>query len=72
MEELGIHLEVFGDHTFVCRELPVWMNDVEEEAFLLDMIDIWERDKALSLEKLRKHSYRKRWHVIAPFDLIAV
>ncbi len=56
MEELGIHLEVFGDHTFVCRELPVWMNDVEEEAFLLDMIDIWEKDKEINIDQLRKHA----------------
>ena len=56
MEQLGIHLESFGEKTLVCRELPVWMKDVEEAAFLQDMIDIWERDKALSLEKLRKHA----------------
>ncbi len=56
MEELGIHLEVFGDHTFVCRELPVWMDDVEEEAFLLDMIDIWEKDKEINIDQLRKNA----------------
>ena len=56
LEQLGIHLEVFGDHTFVCRQLPLWMKDVEEEAFLCDMIDIWEKDKEISLDKLRKHA----------------
>lgn len=53
---LGIHLEVFGSSTFICRELPVWMKQVEEIAFLRDMIDIWEKDKEVSLEKLRKHA----------------
>jgi len=56
LEQLGIHLEVFGDHTFVCRQLPLWMKDVEEEAFLCDMIDLWEKDKEISLDKLRKHA----------------
>ena len=56
LEQIGIHLEVFGDHTFVCRQLPLWMKDVEEEAFLCDMIDIWEKDKEISLDKLRKHA----------------
>lgn len=56
LEQIGIHLEVFGDHTFVCRQLPLWMKDVEEEAFLCDMIDIWEKDKEVSLDKLRKHA----------------
>lgn len=56
LEQIGIHLEVFGDHTFVCRQLPLWMKDVKEEAFLCDMIDIWEKDKEISLEKLRKHA----------------
>lgn len=32
------------------------MNDVEEEAFLLDMIDIWEKDKEINIDQLRKHA----------------
>lgn len=54
--QLGIHLDVFGNTTFVCRELPVWMKDIKEEEFLQDMIDIWEKDKEICLEKLRKHA----------------
>lgn len=56
MEQIGIHLEVFGNTTFVCRELPVWMKDTEEEAFLRDMIDFWQRDSQISLDQLRKHA----------------
>ena len=56
LEQIGIHLEVFGDHTFVCREVPMWMKEVQEENFIRDMIDIWEKDKEISLDKLRKHA----------------
>ncbi|WP_115716268.1 DNA mismatch repair endonuclease MutL [Amedibacterium intestinale] len=56
LEQLGIHLEAFGNTTFVCRELPVWMKDIKEEAFLQDMIDIWEKDKEICIDKLRKHA----------------
>lgn len=56
MKQLGIQFEAFGENTLVCRELPTWMKDVEETAFLQDMIDIWEKDKDLCLEKLRKHA----------------
>lgn len=56
LEQLGIHLEAFGNTTFVCRELPIWMKDIEEEAFLRDMVDIWEKDKEVSIDKLRKHA----------------
>lgn len=56
LDQLGIHLEVFGDSTLVCRELPIWMKDIEEAAFIQDMIDIWEKDKEISIDKLRKHA----------------
>lgn len=56
LNQIGIHVEVFGDATLVCREIPTWMKDIEEVAFIQDMIDIWEKDKEQSIEKLRKHT----------------
>ena len=56
LEQLGIHLEAFGNQTFICRELPVWMKDTQEEAFITDMIDFFERDSDIGIEKLRKHT----------------
>ena len=32
------------------------MKDIKEEAFLQDMIDIWEKDKEICIDKLRKHA----------------
>lgn len=56
MESIGIHLEVFGNQTFIVRELPIWMKDTKEEDFIRDMIDYFEQDSDISIEKLRKHA----------------
>lgn len=56
MEYIGIHLESFGETTLLCRELPSWMQEIEEKEFIQDMIDVWEKDKEISLEKFRKHA----------------
>ena len=53
---IGIHLEAFGSTTFVVRELPIWMKDTKEEDFIRDMIDYFEQDSEIGVEKLRKHA----------------
>lgn len=53
LQVLGIELEVFGDTTFVVRQLPTWMQDIDEPAFIQDMIDIWMKDQVVNEEKLR-------------------
>lgn len=56
LEHIGIHLDVFGNNTFVVRELPIWMKDTNEEDFIRDMIDFFEQDSEIGIEKLRKHA----------------
>lgn len=56
LTQIGIEFESFGNHTFIVRELPVWMNHVEEEKFLSDMIEYYLKNNEVSLEKLRKHA----------------
>lgn len=56
MAQIGIHLESFGDQTVVVRELPAWMEQIDEAGFIRDMIDVWEKDKEVSLLKFRKHA----------------
>lgn len=56
LENIGIHLEAFGNQTLICRELPIWMKDTQEEAFIQDMIDFFERDSEIGIDKLRKHA----------------
>lgn len=56
LRELGLRFEAFGEQTLVCRELPVWMKQVDEVAFLCDMIDIWQRDESVDIVRLREHA----------------
>ncbi len=56
LEQLGIHFEAFGERTLVCRSLPIWMKQVDEAAFLQDMIDLWQRDQKIDLGALREHA----------------
>ncbi|NBK96643.1 MAG: DNA mismatch repair endonuclease MutL [Erysipelotrichia bacterium] len=56
LNQVGIVLEAFGNHTFIIRELPIWMNDIEEEKFIQDMIDFYLKNNEISLEMLRKHT----------------
>lgn len=56
LNQVGIHLEAFGNHTFIIRELPTWVSDVEEEKFIQDMIDFYLKNNEISIEALRKHT----------------
>lgn len=56
LNQVGIHLEAFGNHTFIVRELPTWVSDVEEEKFIQDMIDFYLKNNEISIEALRKHT----------------
>ncbi|MDE6476102.1 MAG: DNA mismatch repair endonuclease MutL [Erysipelotrichaceae bacterium] len=54
MRCLGIEFEVFGEHSFICRGLPTWMQHTDEKKCLEDMIDFWQKDSEVNIEKLRK------------------
>ncbi|MEG0573679.1 MAG: DNA mismatch repair endonuclease MutL [Erysipelotrichaceae bacterium] len=54
LTQLGIHLEIFGDKTLIARELPVWMKDCDEVAFIQDMIDVYQQDAEIPIDRLRK------------------
>lgn len=56
LENIAIHFEAFGNHTFIIREIPTWMSKVKEEAFLSDMIDFYLKNGEVSIESLRKHA----------------
>lgn len=56
LSQIGITLEAFGNHTFIVRELPSWVCNVEEEKFLQDMIDLYMKNREVNIEKLRKHA----------------
>lgn len=50
---LGITLEVFGNTTFIVRELPTWVQELDELHFLQDLIDVYIKEGEVNEEKLR-------------------
>lgn len=56
LNQIGIYLEAFGHNTFVVRDLPIWVSDVEEERFIQDMLDLYLKNDEVDIEKLRKHA----------------
>lgn len=53
---IGIQFETFGTHSILCRELPNWMNNVDQTLFLQDMIDLFDQNKRYSIEEIRKEA----------------
>ena len=56
LAELGINVEAFSGNTLVFRSLPIWLNEVDETAFLEDLVERFENDNQLDLEHVRKES----------------
>ena len=56
LSQLGIHFDSFGERTLICRSLPLWMKQVDETAFLVDMIDLWQQDQQINIVSLREHA----------------
>ncbi|SJZ69144.1 DNA mismatch repair endonuclease MutL [Anaerorhabdus furcosa] len=55
VKDLGLEFEVFGDDSFVVREIPIWMKEVEEGVFLQDLIDSFKDEKEITKNKIHKH-----------------
>ena len=53
MSVLGIQLEEFGNNALILRDLPTWMQQLNEEAFLQDVIDQWLKNEDIDESKLR-------------------
>ncbi len=53
MEALGIVFEEFGNNSFIVRDLPTWMQQIDEQAFLQDLIDQWMAEETVDESKLR-------------------
>ena len=51
----GLEFETFGNDQLIVREIPLWFQDVHEEEFLYDLLDLFEKDNEVDMEKLRKH-----------------
>lgn len=52
-KQIDISLERLSGNSLLVRTLPLWLNDIDETAFLNDMIDSFESQRTISLEKVR-------------------
>lgn len=55
LEPMHIHLENFGQNSLICRQLPAWMSEIDEQAFLQDVLDLWKDGREVRAEDLQRH-----------------
>lgn len=55
LKEVGIDLEPFGNG-FIIKQLPVWMNQINEHLFIEDMIQQILKDNKIDLLSLQEHA----------------
>lgn len=56
LEKVGIHLEVFGEHGYILRELPLWMKKIDENIFVDEMIQEILHKNNLDVVALQEHA----------------
>lgn len=54
LKKLEIHIEQLSGNSLLVRSLPIWLHDVDETAFLKDLIDSFESQRTITLEKVRQ------------------
>lgn len=55
LQPMHIHLENFGQNSLICRQLPAWMSEIDEQAFLQDVLDLWKDGREVRAEDLQRH-----------------
>ena len=56
LEKVGIHLEVFGEHGYILRSLPLWMKKIDENIFVEEMIKEVLHKNHLDVVALQEHA----------------
>lgn len=56
LEKVGIHLEVFGQHGYIVRSLPLWMKKIDENVFVDEMIQEVLHKNHLDVVALQDHA----------------
>ena len=51
----GLEFEQFGRDQIIVREIPIWFQNVHEDAFFQDLIDYFIQNETVDIGKLRKH-----------------
>ena len=55
LSPMGVSLEAFGSDSLICRQLPTWMSEIDAQAFLQDVLDLWKDGKEVKAEDLERH-----------------
>ena len=53
LNEVGIHLENYGENTFILREHPIWLQEKEIESAVYEMCDMLLLTNEVSIKKYR-------------------
>lgn len=53
---IGLEFQAIGPNQVALRQVPVWMHDVDEYVLIRQILDLFEEERTISLEKLRKHA----------------
>lgn len=56
LENVGIYLEVFGEHGYILRQLPLWMKKIDENIFVEEMIQEVLHKNHLDVVALQEHA----------------
>jgi len=54
MANIGLNFELFGSNTVIIRTIPIWLDRIDKEAFIQDMIDLYDEKKEYSIEEIKK------------------
>lgn len=56
LKQVGINLETFGDTGYVIKQLPLWMNNIDEPIFIDNMMDQILQGTKVDVVKLQEHA----------------
>lgn len=56
LAKLGINLEIFGDNGYVIKQLPMWMQNIDEHVFIENMVTQLLHDNKVDVIKLQEHA----------------
>lgn len=56
LAQVGINLEVFGNSGYVIKQLPLWMQNIDEQLFIEDMMTQLLQDNKIDVVKLQDHA----------------
>lgn len=54
LKDLNLEFEAFSENSLILRTIPLWMNELDEKAFLQDILDDFAQENDLSKAHLNK------------------